>query len=246
MIPEIIRPDWSVPESVNVAFTTRVGGVSPRPFDSLNLGDHVGDDPAAVAENRQRVASALGLPAECFGWIRQVHGADVARLPHDSGAEADASVTREKGQICAILTADCLPVLFCSDDGAQVAAAHAGWRGLAAGVLEETLRTFPDAGAVSVWLGPAIGPDAFEVGPDVRDTFIGIDADAAGAFRPSERPGHFLADIYQLARQRLASGGVPMGRIAGGRFCTVTESSRFFSYRRDGQTGRMASLIWRE
>ncbi|MBT9567387.1 MAG: peptidoglycan editing factor PgeF [Thiobacillus sp.] len=221
--------------------TTRRGGVSEGPWASLNLGDHVGDDPLRVAENRARLR--LHLPAEP-GWLKQVHGAGVVEAGQ-SGVEADAVVSRAPGAVCAVLTADCLPVLFCDRAGGVVAAAHAGWRGLAEGVLEEavaSMRVPPRE--VLAWLGAAIGPQAFEVGDDVRQVFVDRHADAAHAFvsHPSGVAGKWLADIYALARIRLNQMGV--GSIYGGGHCTFTESETFFSYRRDGVTGRIASLIW--
>lgn len=242
----LIVPAWSLPANVRAAVTTRVGGISEPPYDTLNLGDHVGDDAAAVAANRSRVATSMRLRPESVGWVRQVHGKDVAALPGEAGGEADASWTRDPGVACAILTADCLPVLFCAGDGSQVAAAHAGWRGLASGVLEATLSTFQSVDEVSVWLGPAIGPDAFEVGSEVFQAFVDNDDSAVSAFRHSpERPGHYLADLYTLARLRLCQAGIQAAQIHGGGFCTFRDRERFYSYRRDGQTGRMASLIWR-
>ncbi|WP_165857628.1 peptidoglycan editing factor PgeF [Marinobacter sp. JSM 1782161] len=242
----LLIPDWPTPPGVRAVVTTRFGGVSEAPFKSLNLGDHVGDEPKSVAENRARLADALGMPNDSFGWIRQVHGTDLVQLPGDAGSEADAAWTRERRTVCAILTADCLPALFCSQAGDQIAAAHAGWRGLAGGVLENTLAAFPSPGSVRVWLGPAIGQDAFQVGPEVRDVFVEEDPALARAFQPSVRPGYFLADLCALARARLLKAGVPEGQIYGGEYCTYSDIERFYSYRRDGQTGRMASLIWLE
>ena len=240
--PGIITADWPAPANVHACVSTRGGGVSAAPWDSLNLGMHVGDDLRHVAENRRRVATALGLPAEP-AWLDQVHGAQVVMAESvTSPVTADASVTRRPGVVCAVMTADCLPVLFCADDGGEVAAAHAGWRGLAAGVLEATadaLRTPNER--LMAWLGPAIGPDAFEVGNEVRERFVAAHAEAAAAFRP-RRSGHWLADIYHLARIRLRGAGIT--RIFGGDHCTYTERELFYSYRRDGVTGRMASLIW--
>nr|WP_314527004.1 peptidoglycan editing factor PgeF [uncultured Pseudomonas sp.] len=234
-------PDWPAPAGVKACVTTRAGGVSLAPFDSLNLGDHVDDSPQAVAENRRRLTEYFAIqPA----WLQQVHGIAVSHADPGVVATADASWTATPGIACAAMTADCLPVLFCDRSGTRVAAAHAGWRGLAAGVLEATL----DALAVApeemlVWLGPAIGPQAFEVGPEVRETFVEQLPDAASAFTPSINAGKFMADIYQLARLRLAVCGVTA--VYGGGFCTVTDP-RFFSYRRNPRTGRFASLIWLE
>jgi YfiH family protein len=234
-----LTPDWPAPASVKACVTTREGGVSEAPFDSLNLGDHVDDRPEAVAENRRRLTDHFSIqPA----WLQQVHGIAVAHADPGIVATADASWTATPGIACAAMTADCLPALFCDRAGTRVAAAHAGWRGLAAGVLEATLDTLDvPAGDVLVWLGPAIGPKAFEVGPEVREVFIKQLPQAAEAFLPSDNAGKFMADIYLLARLRLAERGVTA--VYGGGFCTVTDP-RFFSYRRAARTGRFASLIW--
>jgi YfiH family protein len=241
---DCLFPDWPAPPSVRAALTTRHGGVSAAPWDSLNLAAHVGDDPAHVAENRRRLRAHLDLPAEPF-WLRQVHGCDVAQAGASDGVapcSADASVATTPGLVCAVLTADCLPVLFCDRLGSWVAAAHAGWRGLAAGVLERTVQRAPASpGELLAWLGPAIGPQAFEVGPEVREAFVAADPGAADCFSVSPA-GRWLADLYGLARRRLAACGV--GWVGGGGLCTYTDSDRFFSFRRDGTTGRMASLIW--
>ncbi|QCR37019.1 purine nucleoside phosphorylase YfiH [Nissabacter sp. SGAir0207] len=240
----LIRPQWPVPAGVGACSTTRLGGVSLPPYDTLNLGAHVGDDPARVAENRQRLVEMAGLPAMPH-WLEQVHGTQVLRLegqvPSADSLCADAVYTRLPGQVCAVMTADCLPVLFCSRHGDEVAAAHAGWRGLCAGVLENTLRQFRCAPAdVMVWFGPAIGPQAFEVGTEVRATFMAHDPAAEAAFHPSGEK--YMADIYQLARQRLLAAGVR--QLYGGGHCTVSDPVNFFSYRRDSTTGRLATLIW--
>lgn len=233
-------PEWPAPARVQALQTLRNGGVSPAPYDSLNLGDHVGDLPENVAANRARVRSCL--PAEPR-WLQQVHGATVvdgAGLLQPEAA--DGVYSRQADVVCGVMTADCLPVLFCDAAGSVVAAAHAGWRGLAAGVLENTVAAMGvPAANLMAWLGPAIGPQAFEVGDEVRAAFVAADSAAAGAF-VSGHPGKWLADIYALARLRLHAGGV--GQIFGGGFCTVTDRERFFSYRRDGVTGRMATLIW--
>ncbi|RON17857.1 peptidoglycan editing factor PgeF [Pseudomonas frederiksbergensis] len=234
-------PDWPAPAGVKACVTTRAGGVSLAPFDSLNLGDHVDDSPEAVAENRRRLTDHFSIqPA----WLKQVHGIVVAHADPSITATADASWTTTPGIACSAMTADCLPALFCDRAGTRVAAAHAGWRGLAAGVLEATLDSLavpPED--VLVWLGPAIGPQAFEVGPEVRETFVQQLPEAAKAFVPSQNAGKFMADIYALARLRLAARGVTA--VYGGGFCTVTDP-RFFSYRRSPRTGRFASLIWLE
>jgi YfiH family protein len=240
--PDLLVPDWPAPPNVRALQTTRVGGVSLPPWGSLNLGDHVGDDPAAVAENRRRLRRHL--PADPC-WLRQVHGTvcvDAVRAA--PGAEADAAIARARGVVCAVLTADCLPLLLCDDAGTVVAAAHAGWRGLAAGVIESTVRAMGLPGERLVaWLGPAIGPENFEVGDEVRAVFAAHDPAATQAFVPGA-PGKWLCDIHLLARQRLAALGVH--RVASAEFCTVRDGEHFYSYRRDGVTGRMASLIWFE
>jgi YfiH family protein len=240
----LIRPRWPVPASVMACSTTRAGGVSLPPYASLNLGAHVGDNPADVAANRLRLVELAGLPAMPF-WLEQVHGTDVLRLegqaPSAAAMRADAVYTARPGQVCAVMTADCLPVLFASRKGDEVAAAHAGWRGLCAGVLENTLAQFrcpPDE--VMAWFGPAIGPEAFEVGAEVRAAFIAENPATGAAFRPAGTK--YMADIYQLARIRLQAAGVR--HISGGERCTASESDNFFSFRRDGTTGRLATLIW--
>lgn len=234
-------PDWPAPAGVKACVTTRAGGVSLAPFDSLNLGDHVEDSPEAVLENRRRLTAAFAIqPA----WLRQVHGVVVVEADPGRIAEADGSWTGTPGIACTAMTADCLPALFCNKSGTRVAAAHAGWRGLAAGVLEAAADSLDAAPAdVLVWLGPAIGPKAFEVGPEVREVFMQQHPQTAQAFVPSHNPGKFLADIYQLARLRLAARGITA--VYGGGLCTVTDP-RFFSYRRSPRTGRFASLIWLE
>lgn len=235
-------PDWSVADRVRAVSTSRNGGVSGAPWDSFNLGDHVGDDPAAVAANRGRLSIVLDLPAEPL-WLRQVHGCAVVGGERAApGCTADARVSDRPGEVCAVLTADCLPLLLAAEDGGWVAAAHAGWRGLAAGVIEQTVGRYPgDPAELHVWLGPAIGPRAFEVGDEVRQAFVAADPACGHAFRPG-RPGHWWADLYDLARHRLGRCGV--AAVHGGGFCTYTDAGRFYSYRRDGVTGRMASLIW--
>ncbi|MEX5489814.1 peptidoglycan editing factor PgeF [Pseudomonas fulva] len=235
----LLTPDWPAPASVRACVTTREGGVSLPPFDTFNLGDHVGDDPAAVAQNRLRLSGEFDIqPA----WLKQVHGLAVADADPSRVVEADASWTNRPGIACTVMTADCLPVLFCDQAGTQVAAAHAGWRGLAGGVLEATLdRLNVPPAQVLVWLGPAIGPQAFEVGLEVRDAFTAVHPEAARAFVDGERPGKLMADIYALARIRLAARGVTA--VYGGGLCTVSDE-RFFSYRRTPQGGRFASLVW--
>jgi YfiH family protein len=222
--------------------TLRTGGVSAGPYASLNLAQHVGDDPTRVAENRRRLARVLALPAEPL-WLTQVHGCDIADVQSDTvGCTADAAFADRPDSVCAVLTADCLPVLITNRAGSRVAAVHAGWRGLVGGVIEAALSRFSDPPSdLLAWLGPAIGPQAFEVGAEVQEAFVALDSGADGCFSPN-RPGHWLADIYALARRRLAAAGI--GFVGGGEYCTVTDATRFYSYRRDGVTGRMASLIW--
>lgn len=245
---DVILPQWQgAAPTIGALSTTRAGGVSVGPYGNgdggpgLNLGAHVGDDPAHVARNREMLQSMLPSPPV---WLSQVHGAEVVDAATVVGVpEADASFTSARGVVCAVQTADCLPVLFCDVAGKVVGAAHGGWRGLAAGVLQNTARRMREAGAgeLMAWLGPAIGPRNFEVGGDVRDAFLAADARAGQAFEAREG-GKFLADIYQLAWLALGQAGVE--RIGGGGFCTVDEDRRFYSYRRDRVTGRMASLIW--
>jgi YfiH family protein len=245
MSADWIVPDWPAPAPVKALMTTRRGGVSAAPFDSFNPASHVGDAPEAVAENRRRLRALL--PAEPL-WLNQVHGIAVARFAAASSVapEADACVAMQAGQICVVLTADCLPVLFCDRAGTVVAAAHAGWRGLAGGVLEATVAAMQvPAGQVLAWLGAAIGPQAFEVGPEVREAFVSQHPEVARAFIPhpsTSTPHRLMADLYALARIRLAAIGVTS--VYGGGLCTFSDAQRFYSYRRDRQTGRMASLIW--
>lgn len=237
-----IEADWPAPAGLRAVFTTRQGGVSTGAHASLNLGGHVGDMPAHVAENRRRLREALALPAEPY-WLDQVHGTDVAHAGLGP-READAAVTSEAGQVLAVMTADCLPVALASRDGRELGLAHAGWRGLASGVLEATVSSMAtDPGELRAWLGPAIGPDAFEVGPEVREAFLRQDAGAATCFRPSPA-GRWLADLAGLARLRLAALGIH--EVHGGGPCTHAAAGEFFSHRRDGTTGRMAALLWRE
>ena len=216
--------------------------MSASPFDSLNVGAHVGDRPEAVDENRRRIGRELALPGEP-AWLEQVHGTKVADLDHaPATARADASCTHSAGRICAVQVADCLPVLLAARAGSAVAAAHCGWRGLADGVLEATVRVLGvPAGELYAWLGPAIGPGAFEVGAEVRTAFLKQDARAATAFQGNSR-GRWQCDLFELARQRLAVLGV--AAVYGGGVCTHSDAQRFFSYRRDGRCGRMAALIW--
>ncbi len=240
--PRFIIPDWSAPANVRACVTTRAGGVSRPPYASLNLAAHVGDDPQAVVANRARLRAELALPGEP-AWLTQVHGVTVvdAAQPADQ-PQADGAFATAPGAVCAVLTADCLPVLLCDRAGTRVAVLHAGWRGLAGGVIEAGISALGVAGGeLLAWLGPAIGPEAFEVGDEVRAAFVTRDPAAALAFRPHGN-GRLLADIYLLARQRLAGLGVTA--VSGGGLCTVADRDRFYSYRRDSATGRMASLVW--
>jgi YfiH family protein len=248
--PSSLRADWPAPAGVRAEFTLRGGGVSRGRYASLNLGQHVGDDPLAVAENRRRVAAGLQLPAEPL-WLSQVHGTTVLNADAMSGGRAppraDAALTREPGRVLAVLVADCLPVLLAARDGSAVAVAHAGWRGLAAGVLEATVAALDIAGAeLHAWLGPAIGPAHFEVGEEVRAAFCAPGGEhggeAAAAFARNDR-GRWQCDLRLLARQRLSQLGVRS--IHGEARCTHAESDAFYSFRRDGNTGRMAALVWR-
>lgn len=242
----MFKADWPAPSQVKTAISTREGGVSLPPYQGLNLGSHVADQPAAVTQNRELFRQQAFMPAEPL-WLNQVHGTKCVLLEQTDFSAgpftADASTTKTKGLVSVVLTADCLPVLFCDVAGTQVAAAHAGWRGLVDGVLEQTLSQFADATTVMAWLGPAIGPTAFEVGDEVRLAFIAKDAKADAAFMAvPNKTGKWLADLYQLARLCLAACGIR--QIYGGGFCTYSDKDRFYSYRRDGQTGRMASCIW--
>lgn len=235
-----IVPGWPAPRNVKALITTRPGGVSTGRYASFNLGDHVGDDPACVARNRALLKDHL--PSEPK-WLKQVHGNRVVLADETlHPKEGDAAVARKAATVCAVLVADCLPVLLCDDAGTVVGLAHAGWRGLAAGVIEETVGAMGVPGRnLMAFLGPAIGPDSFEVGDEVRQAFLDHDKKSAFAFMPRDN-GKWLANLYLLARQRLAEKEVR--RVSGGERCTFSEPARFFSYRRDGVTGRMAALIW--
>lgn len=238
----LIFPDWPAPANIIGATTLRTGGVSLGPYDSLNIAMHVGDDLGRVKQNRQIIKSSLDLPAEPV-WLEQIHSDRVIKaVPNMPAQQADASYTDQSGVVCAVMTADCLPLLICAVDGSQVAAIHAGWRGLLAGVIGNTVSVFGQR-ELMVWLGPAIGPDCFEIGSEVRDAFMKKSAESANAFKPG-KCGKWLADIYQLARNELSDLGIT--RIYGGKLCTVTDPDRFFSYRRETTTGRMATLIWRK
>ena len=246
MSATLLQFDWPLPRGVRAAFTTRVGGVSVSPWNSFNVAAHVGDDSVHIATNRARLKSLLSLPAEP-AWLAQVHGIAVSDLDQAAvstgPATADASLSCRAGQVCTVMVADCLPVLFASRDGQRIAAAHAGWRGLAAGVIEHTVRALGVPGAeLTAWLGPAISREHFEVGDEVRAAFVEQDASAAGAFTPNSR-GRWQADLVLLARARLAALGV--ASVHGGEWCTFADRERFFSHRRDSAGGRMAALIWR-
>lgn len=259
-----VVPDWPVPDGIRAVFTTRAGGVSTAPFDSFNLGDHVRDDPAAVATNRQRLRAATQAHPV---FLRQVHGMDVARLDAETADDtvADACVSTVRGVACTVMVADCLPVLWCLPGAGVVAASHAGWRGLVGeggrGVLEATLEAVLDAAAragqratsaeVLVWLGPCIGPNTFEVGAEVSEAFVSVQPAAQACFKALPQEGKFLADLPALARGRLKAMGIEQvhGNDGTDAWCTVTQESRFFSHRRDaarlGSTGRMAACIWK-
>lgn len=237
-----IPADWPAPESVIAGSTTRQGGVSTGVFSSLNLGDHVGDNQQRVNENRRRFVASCGLP-QAPEWLNQVHGCEVAVVGEHRPSRADAAVATAIGEVVAVMTADCLPVLLCADDGKEVAAVHGGWRGLAGGVLGATLarmRTPP--ARLMAWLGPAISQVAFEVGDEVREVFVSLDSGTEGCFEANDR-GRWQADLYGIAHRQLGVAGVTA--VYGGNFCTYTDARRFFSYRRDGQCGRMATFIHR-
>lgn len=248
--PQILRPDWSAPPGVCAAVTTRCGGHSVGPWDSFNLGDHVGDDPAAVQANRASLTTALALPNPPQ-WLHQVHGAETVAAATDGRARtADSAWTRSPGVVCAVQSADCLPVLLCDRVGSVVAAVHGGWRGLAAGVIARAVAAMAvPPGGLLAWLGPAICARCYEVGDEVRAAFVSVagttDADTlAASFTPSDRAGHWRADLAGIARVQLAGLGVPVSAISGGDLCTFEDPGRFYSHRRDGVTGRLAALIW--
>lgn len=235
-------PDWPAPANVHAATTLRSGGFSQGAYASLNLATHVGDDAGLVLQNRQLIKTLLALPSEPV-WLEQIHSnyavdANSVKPP----VQADASYSNQANTVCVVMTADCLPLLVCDTEGQQVAAIHAGWRGLLDGVIAKTIKAMRNADFL-VWLGPAIGPACFEVGTEVRDAFVAKSIQFSPGFS-AQANGKWLADIYQLARIELATLGI--ANVYGGDFCTVTESGRFYSYRRDQQTGRMATLIWRD
>jgi YfiH family protein len=240
-LSDFIVPNWPAPANVKAIQTTRVGGVSLAPYDSLNLGAHVKDNALHVAQNRQMLSPLL--PSEPV-WLNQVHGIDVVDAATASCVpDADASFTHQKDVVCVTMTADCLPVLLCNQQGTVIASIHAGWRSLCDGVIEATVvKMDVNNNDLMAWLGPAIGPNAFEVGGEVRAQFIAKDAQSTAAFKPHGEK--WLADIYTIARQRLSNLGIT--EVYGGEHCTYSDSARLFSFRRDGDTGRMATLIWLE
>lgn len=238
---DLVTPAWSAPPRVRACCTTRRDGASRPPYDGLNLGLHVGDDAASVARNRARLGAELGLPAEP-DWIRQSHGTRVVRLEDETGRDADAAITRAPGRVAVVMIADCLPILVANRAGSEVAAIHAGWRGLAAGVIEAALAGLESPRAeLLAWIGPGISRAHFEVGDEVRAAFAAR-LDAAPAFFDRHGPGHWLCDLGGLAAHVLGREGV--GEISRDPHCTYRDRERFFSYRRDGATGRMAALIW--
>jgi len=241
----IIKPNWQAPAHIKAYSSTRKNGYSLAPFASLNLGAHVGDNPLHVQQNREQFQQQL--PAVPI-WLEQTHSNCACDLDHESVDNcADASYSARVNTVCAVLTADCLPLLVCDRQGTRVAAIHAGWRGLLNNVIENTLEQGGfDAAECLIWLAPAISVRAFEVGIEVYQAFCRYDKQHELAFKPGKDSLHFYADIYQLARQRLQKYGIPAEQISGGDYCTYSQKALFFSYRRDGQTGRMAALIWRE
>ena len=237
-----IEPKWPAPSCIKAFTTLRLGGVSQKPFDSFNLAKHVGDTAAHVKANREHLQKKLCLPNEPI-WLQQTHSTiALSATPNHREHEGDASFTHDMNQVCVVLTADCLPILLCNNEGTQVAAIHAGWRGLLNGIIESTLEAMGSPQNILVWLGPAIGPTHFEVGEEVREQFIAKDNEAAHAFIPSPN-GRWLANIYKLARLRFKKKNI--NEIYGGNYCTYSDPLSFYSYRRDGaRTGRQASLIW--
>ena len=242
MSNNLIYPDWPAPDNIKAVNTARIGGISSPPYDGFNLADHVGDDVDRVASNRDYLIELAQLPSDPL-WLEQTHSTLIIDSQNwHSGIEADAMISHNTNHVCVVMTADCLPILLCNQQGDTVAAVHAGWRGLAAGIIEKTIHSFScNPYDIVAWLGPAIGPNQFEVGEDVYHAFTQHDPQAKLAFQQSDSE-HYLADIYRLARQRLNNLGI--SAIYGGDYCTVTDHQQFFSYRRDGVTGRMTSLIW--
>jgi YfiH family protein len=239
----MIVPNWNAPKNVKAFATTRIGGVSQAPYQGFNLGMHVGDNPELVQRNRQLIVEQLSMPSDPV-WLNQTHSTDVVNIHQQASnvIDADGAFTDVANRVCAVMTADCLPVLLCNAAGTKVAAVHAGWRGLANGILEQALTQFDDD--VLAWLGPAIGPSAFEVGGDVLQAFCDVDSRAIDAFTSGANEGKWLANIYQLATQRLHRAGVK--EVASSNLCTYSDAQRFYSYRRDGVTGRQATFIWFE
>ena len=238
---ETIVPDWQAPAQVRACCTTRTGGVSSAPYDSLNLGMHVGDVASDVAQNRKQLADALALPADP-SWIEQTHSVNVVTLERDSERRADGAITREPGRVAVVMTADCLPILLCNHEGTEVAAVHAGWRGLQAGIIQASLATMQSSAAqLLAWIGPGISQSHFEVGADVRDAFLAANPAAAPYFS-ANRPQHWLCDLAGLAEAVLREAGVES--VSRSAYCTYRDADRFYSYRREATTGRMASLIW--
>jgi YfiH family protein len=245
MALEFIRPAWRAPPGVRAVTTTRAGGVSAGPYASLNLGNHVGDDPLRVEANRRRIAEALDLPAEPL-WLQQVHGREVVNAATAACvAAADGAFAVRPGAVCVVLTADCVPVFLAREDGVAVALLHVGWRGLTAGVVEAGIRALGDPHSLVAWAGPGIGPEAFEIGADVKDQLAAGLEDASHCFRRAGRADRWFADLYGLVGLRLKQAGVEQYGYEPG-VCTFTQADRFFSHRRDRVTGRMASLIWIE
>ncbi len=237
-----LQPDWPAPANIHAATTLRTGGVSLDAYASLNPATHVDDNPQLVSQNRHIIKTLLNLPSEPV-WLNQTHSNRVVKaIAMDTPQQADASYTDQSGVVCAVMTADCLPLLVCSNDGAEIAAIHAGWRGLLDGVIDNTIAAMQNKDLL-VWLGPAIGPDRFEVGDEVRTAYMAKSAEYATAFK-QQSDTKWLANIYQLARINLAALGI--SKVYGGDFCTVTDEKQFYSYRRDQVTGRMATLIWRD
>ncbi len=238
-----IEPDWPVKKNIHAAVTLRSGGLSQEPFQSLNPALHVNDKAETVLANRKIIAETLKLPS-CPVWLQQVHGNRVIKIDSNTagGQQADASYTDQAGVVSVVMTADCLPVLLASQNGLEIAAIHAGWRGLLSGVIANAAALFTDT-PIMAWLGPAIGPECFEVGEEVKKSFINKSNKFNRAFKQKSKE-KYLADIYQLASIELAMLGIT--QVYGGGFCTVTDKQRFYSYRRDGETGRMATLIWRD
>lgn len=239
----MIVPNWNAPKNVRAFATTRRGGVSQAHYQGLNLGMHVGDNPERVQRNRQRVVEQLAMPSNPV-WLNQTHSTEVIHLQPQPTTmiDADGSFTQVANRVCAVMTADCLPVLLCNTAGTKVAAVHAGWRGLANGIIEQALTQFDDD--VMAWLGPAIGPNAFEVGADVVEAFCDVDCRAIAAFTPGHHEGKWLANIYQLATQRLNRAGVT--DVTSSNLCTYSDAEQFYSYRRESVTGRQATFIWFE